>query len=125
MRNLKKLSIRQLNIIIDDAKAELGRRNQLESAVSEITSVLEKYNLKTEDISLFTPDRRKVSGRKKKSSSSQKMGDKRHFVQKKYKDPNGSATWTGRGRTPKWVLAICDSENLTLEDFKKEKRFRF
>ncbi len=125
MPNLKKLSIRQLNTMIDEVKAELGRRNQLESAVSEIASVLEKYNLKTEDISLFTSDRPKVSGRKKKSSGSQKIGDKRHFVQKKYKDPNSNATWTGRGRTPKWVLTICDAENLTLEDFKKDKRFRF
>ena len=31
--------------------------------------------------------------------------------------------WTGRGMTPKWILAILEKEKISLEEFKTDKRF--
>ena len=39
-------------------------------------------------------------------------------VQAKYKDPASGDTWSGRGRSPKWVSAILQSTGMTIEQFK-------
>jgi DNA-binding protein H-NS len=36
----------------------------------------------------------------------------------KYKDPASGDTWSGRGRSPKWVSAILQSKGITIKQFK-------
>lgn len=42
----------------------------------------------------------------------------RDAVAPKYRNPNGSETWSGRGRPPRWVVEIMDASGLTIEAFK-------
>ena len=40
-----------------------------------------------------------------KTSSKRASGDRRVTVAPKYKDPASGKTWTGRGKTPGWLVA--------------------
>lgn len=124
MTTLRKISVAQLNKIIDETQTELLRRQNIESATAEIRSILEKYKINFQDIKLNTAPK---SGRKlgkKKQAKTPKSRDQRSTVKAKYKDPNSAATWSGRGRTPAWVQGICESNGIAIDVFKKDSRFR-
>ena len=125
MTTLQKLSAKQLNKLIDETQAELARRKNIDAAASEIRSTLKKYNVSIQDIDLNTvtkSDGKRIIKRRPKATKSQ---DQRRTVQPKYKDPNSTTTWTGRGRTPAWVQHICQNENIDIKKFKKDSRFRY
>ena len=124
MATLRKLSAMQLNKIINDTRAELTRRENIDAATIEIHTILKKYKIDVQDIDLGTIAR--TSGRRsiKKHTKAEKSRDRRRTVKAKYQDPNSSATWTGRGRTPGWVQRICKDEGINVEGFKKDARFR-
>ena len=42
----------------------------------------------------------------------------------KYREPKTGATWSGRGRAPKWVEAILAERRLSMEAFKITGEFR-
>jgi DNA-binding protein H-NS len=44
-------------------------------------------------------------------------------VQPKYKDPDSEETWSGRGRSPKWVVAILQAKNISIEQFKSSDAY--
>lgn len=48
----------------------------------------------------------------------------REAVAAKYRNPNGSETWSGRGRPPRWVLEIMDASGLTIEAFKASDAYK-
>ena len=55
--------------------------------------------------------------------TSTKARDNRQRVKPKYINPNGKNGWSGRGRSPAWVLDICQKEGIDLAAFKKDSRF--
>ncbi len=124
MATLKKLSAAQLNKIIDDTRAELTRRKNIDAATTEIRSILKKYKIDFQDIDLNITTRTGSRSSAKKPAKVAKSRDQRSTVRAKYKDPNSPATWSGRGRTPAWVQGICQSEGIDIEGFKKDNRFR-
>lgn len=87
--NLNKMSIAELNKLISDAQTALAKKQE----VAEKVRKLAKDNgLEISD--LLAAD--KPNNAKAKKS--------RGKVAPKYKNPaNGSETWTGRGRQPRWV----------------------
>jgi len=124
MTALKKLSAAQLNKIIDESQAELTRRKNIDAATVEIRSILKKYKIDFQDIDLNTITRNSGKNSAKKRVKVTKSRDQRGTVKAKYKDPNSTATWTGRGRTPAWVQGICQNEGIDIDGFKKDDRFR-
>ena len=58
-------------------------------------------------------------GRKtsRKSTNKQANADKRSVVAAKYRDVTTGATWTGRGKQPRWLAAALKGDK-KLEDFK-------
>ena len=124
MTNLSKLTKTQLGKILADTQSELKRRNGITSAEKEIRAILKKYSITVNDIDLGAlklgtragrrPNSNKGGGRKK---------DQRASVAAKFKNPNSADTWTGRGRAPKWVADLCDSEGMTVDAFKQDARF--
>ena len=124
MKTLKKLSAAQLNKIIDETKAELTRRKNIDAATVEIRSILTKYKIDFQDIDLNIITKTRGKSSTKKRAKVTKSRDQRSTVRAKYKDPNSLATWTGRGRTPAWVQDICQNEGIDIEVFKKDERFR-
>jgi len=123
MTPLKKLSAAQLNKIIDETQAELTRRKNIDAATVEIRSILKKYKIDFQDIDLNIITRTGGKSSTKKRAKVKQSRDQRSTVKAKYRDPNSTATWTGRGRTPTWVLGICQNEGFDVDGFKKDNRF--
>ena len=123
MMTLKKLSAAQLNKIIDETQAELTRRKNIDAATVEIRSILKKYKIDFQDIDLSIITGTRGRNSTKKRAKVAKSRDQRGRVRAKYKDPNSAATWTGRGRTPAWVQALCQNEGIDIDGFKKDDRF--
>jgi DNA-binding protein H-NS len=104
-------------------------------ALAEIKKILTKYKLRAEDIDWRQLNKTTKAGNKKKLSSKSNAAvkikanerlkpDQRSSVAPKYLNPNGKEKWTGRGRTPGWVTNICEQENIDIENFKLDPRFK-
>lgn len=124
MTALKKLSAVQLIKIIDETQLELTHRKNIDAATVEIRSILKKYKLDIKDIDLNITAKKRGGSSTKRHAKVKKSHHQRSAVQAKYKDPNDTATWTGRGRAPAWVQNICEKEGIDIEGFKKDDRFR-
>ena len=124
MTSYKNLSQKQLDRIIDETQKELERRSKIQKATKEVKAILARYGLELHhlDTSNFSIKQTTV---KKKAKSNQKPKDKRSLVKAIYKNPNGPETWSGRGRAPRWVLAVCKEQSMDLAGFKKSKKFKY
>lgn len=67
------------------------RKNQVQSAIDQIHALMVENELKPEDI---------FPNASPKPSKAKKPAVK---VLPKYRDPATGATWTGRGKSPKWL----------------------
>lgn len=70
-----------------DAKIEEARKAELATAVAEVKRLVGEYGLTAADCGFGAPAKKATNK-----------------VPVKYRGPNGEA-WTGRGKTPGWVLA--------------------
>ena len=71
------------------AQREEIRKNELKNVVDKVRSLVAEYGLSEQDV--FPPAR---------ASRGVTAGAK---VAPKYRDPATGATWTGRGKAPKWI----------------------
>ncbi len=123
MASLKNLTGGQLDEMLANTKAEIKRRESIKSATAEIYAVLKKYKITMQDISMQNFARKPARKNTKKIKSRTGKIDKRAQVRAKYSSPNGADSWSGRGRAPSWVLALCQKEGIDLATFKTDKRF--
>ena len=141
MKSFKNLTTKQLGEMFGKAQAELERREKVEKAQKEISAILKKYNISGDEIDLSGIKKRLPSSRpavektrpskarKAKQKAAKfgpaklKSGDKRATVAPKFCDPNTGKKWSGRGRSPEWVLGVCEAESITVEQFKADPRF--
>lgn len=72
-----------------DAQIESARQSELSTAISRVREMVAEFGLTEQD----------VFGKPGRAASSAK-GSK---VAAKYRDPATGATWTGRGKAPKWI----------------------
>lgn len=87
--NLNKMSIAELNKLISDAQTVLAKKQEIAEKVRKLAK---DNGLEISD--LLAADKPNKAKAKKP----------RGKVAPKYKNPaNGSETWTGRGRQPRWV----------------------
>ena len=128
MSKLSKLTKTQLDKMLLDTQAELSRREGVTKAEKEIRAILKKYSITIGDIDLValrssadTSRKGKAGAKKKAKGASGK--DNRASVAAKFKSLDGSQTWTGRGRAPKWVVSQCESEGTSVDAFKQDARF--
>lgn len=70
------------------AQREELRQSELKSAISQARSLVAEYGLTSADVFSSSRGRSAVSRAK---------------VAAKYRDPVSGATWTGRGKAPKWI----------------------
>lgn len=132
---LTKLSDKDLAKIASDIDLENKRRVNRKAAASAILAVLRKHRLSVSDLpELELGQNSKTRAKKqtdakrgrtaKAKSVAAKKSDKRAKVAFKYKNPNGSEKWTGRGRAPKWVSDVLTRRRITIEQFKNSKRYK-
>ena len=135
MANIPKMTNSELERVLSEAKDELARRDNMGKAIADIKKVLIKYKLRAEDIDWRQLNKTTKAGNKKKLSRKSNTAvkikakemlkaDQRSSVAPKYLNPNGNEKWTGRGRTPSWVINICEQENIDIENFKLDPRFK-
>lgn len=127
---ISNLSDSALAKIASDIEIENKRRAARKVAATAIIAILKKHNLSITDIPELELGKKRSTKRRKKSvvtkakNKSVRNPDKRINVAFKYKNPNGSNKWSGRGRAPKWVSAILEKNNISLEQFKTDKRYK-
>ncbi|RGE40923.1 H-NS histone family protein [Comamonas testosteroni] len=71
-----------------EAQIKEAREKEVAGAVAGIRELIAEFDLKPEDIFPTTTKRTPRAGSK---------------VEPKYRDPVSGATWTGRGKPPKWI----------------------
>jgi DNA-binding protein H-NS len=114
-------------------QAELLLVKETKEAVIEIKRLMKLYDLTAEDIGLSSAGARKAGKKtarklsakntaaktnsKTRKTRKTKPNDGRARVAPKYKDPETGATWTGRGKQPKWLSAHL-SAGKSIDQFK-------
>ena len=115
---LNQLNAKQLKQVIAKANSALNRRQKFEKAMIEIMRVSKKYNLSKNELKALLDSLQSTNAAPSKKSKSA-----RPKVKPKYQSQDGVNKWTGRGRTPVWVVELCRSKGLTVENFKSDRRF--
>ena len=126
MRNLKKMSVKEIENLAAAAKAEISARmaknnNKIAKVRQQVERRLAKVGLNISDLYPSHATRKKSGGTARKSKVQNK---KRSTVKPKYKDTTGQNKWTGRGRSPVWVREICEREGIDVRQFKALDEYR-
>ncbi len=80
-----------------EAQIAEARKTEVTSAIQTVRQLVADFDLTVEDV---------FSGRRKESKA------KGATVAPKYRDPATGATWTGRGKAPKWIADADRSKYL-------------
>ena len=96
MATLKKLPAALMNKIIDDTRAELAPRKNVNAATAGIRSIFKLFKINVDNIDLNIITKTGCGGSLKNRARVAKLRHQRNTVQAKCKDPNATATWTGR-----------------------------
>jgi len=73
------------------AQAEIVKREEKEQAIGMARTMISAYGITARDLGL---------DKSPKTKTGPKPGNK---VAAKYRDPDSGATWSGRGKTPRWI----------------------
>ena len=73
-----------------EAQITAARKAETADAVAKARALVAEFGLTAEDV---------FGGAKR----GRKAGDSRSAVAPKFRDPATGATWTGRGKAPKWI----------------------
>jgi len=73
------------------AQAERVKREEKQQAIDAARAMIVSYGITAKDLGL---------DKATKSKAGPKPGGK---IPAKYRDPASGATWSGRGKTPKWI----------------------
>ena len=117
MNAIKKLSGKELEKLIDQAASELESRKRIESLNRDIKKFLSKHKVSKAELSTLI-NTLKVNYKAPKSKTRTVTK-----VSPKFRNPAGAETWTGRGRTPKWVAQICGSAGISVDEFKRSTQY--
>jgi DNA-binding protein H-NS len=71
-----------------EKQIETARQNEIKQAVAQIRELISRFSLTQQDVF--------PSGKIRQVKTSGKVAPK-------YSDPATGATWTGRGKAPKWI----------------------
>ena len=118
MAALKKLSEKDLNKLIDQAAKELEQRKRLQSISRDVNRLLTKHKVTKAELAVVTA---MIRGELKSQKPRPAKAGKR--VPAKYCSESGSDTWTGRGVAPKWVVAACGKDNISIQEFKQSDSY--
>ena len=121
VKEIVALTDKELSDFLASAKAEKVRRQKILAAVAEIKLTLKKHNLSMKDVEGMISNEKDHALTKENKIKIPKK--KRAKAAVKFKNPYGSEFWTGRGRTPRWVITVCEKDNITVAEFKNSIKF--
>ena len=111
-----KPTISDLQAQLKSIQAEIENRRI--SARSELRAEIEEM-LKDEEMTLAQVFPEFVKSSKATAGKTRNRAD----VAPKYQDPVSGDLWSGRGRSPRWVISILDERGITIKDFKQMSEF--
>jgi len=125
LENLKKLSGTELEDLRAAAKAELRARKARDQKIERLRVQFERRLTKAGlTLSDLYPSLGTGKSQTRTAGKPKVRRKKRSVVKPKYKDPSGRHTWTGRGRSPLWVRAICERDGIDVTEFKVREKYR-
>jgi DNA-binding protein H-NS len=83
-----------------EKQAEDARKHEIAHAVADIKTKMAEYGITGADLGLSGKTRARIKG----------------AAVPKYRDPASGATWTGKGRKPRWMSEAL-TEGKTMQDF--------
>ena len=91
--------INQAEAKVNELREKLAQQknNERVQAIISTKELIKTHQLSAADLGL--------TGKKSATRKDRATGDKRATVAPKYKDPSSGKTWTGRGKTPAWLVA--------------------
>jgi len=109
-------------------EADIARKREIAETIANIRQAIELFGLTAHDLGFGRMDKvtkgpAQKAGRKAKPKTEKKHRvkspalDGRSVVAAKYRDSATGATWTGRGKQPKWLSAAIQSGK-KLRDFR-------
>ena len=102
-------------------KLEEGASQQKQKAIAEVRATMKKLGVSLEDLQSAAPSRAlrgpKKAEKSEKSDKGAGTGSTRPPVPVKFRDPESGDAWTGRGRTPRWLVAH-EAQGRSREEFK-------
>ncbi|WP_295856072.1 H-NS histone family protein [uncultured Xylophilus sp.] len=72
-----------------DGSSDAARRQQMSDAIASVQRMIEAFELARSDV--YAP------------AEKEPRSTKGRTVPPKYRDPATGVTWTGRGKTPRWI----------------------
>ena len=110
-------------------QAEILRKRERTEIIAKIKEAIAAYEFTAEDLGLSSarlhnPAKKLTAktnqhgrGPERRTDKKSSIMDRRGVVAPKYRDLTTGATWTGRGKQPKWLAAAIKGGK-KLEDFK-------
>jgi DNA-binding protein H-NS len=92
------------------AQAEALAAKKSSAVIEKIKHLMAEHGLTTADIDAHT------GGRKRGPKPGAKAAAKAPSAVANYRDPKTGATWSGRGRTPRWIANAKDRSKFLVED---------
>ena len=86
-----------------EEQAAIARANEAADVLADIRAKVEEFGFSEEDIFGRRPGRRK---------GGPPIGQ---HVAPKYQDPKTGATWTGRGRAPRWIADVKNRDRFLIK----------
>lgn len=117
--NSPKPTIADLNEQLKRIQTEIEERRA--SAKTELRADIEQM---LKDAELTLQDVFPELAKGGKGSPAPAKARQRAEAAPKYKDPNSGALWSGRGRSPRWVVDVLDAQGISIEQFKSAPEFR-
>jgi len=98
-------------------EAERVRRAEHQAAIEMIRSKMDELGLTIADLGFSAAEiadaaglaRRPRRRRGADGTAASTAGDRRTIVEPKYRDPMSGATWSGRGRPPRWLSEAVEA----------------
>jgi len=97
-------------------KLEEAAEQKKKQAVAQVVALMKKLGVSLEDMTGARPRRTRAAkgGAKKRAA---KKGATRKPVAPKYRNAKTGETWSGRGRTPRWLAAL-EAQGKSRDDYR-------
>ena len=117
---MPKMTLESIQKQIEKLQAQAKKMEGVQNAkktksVAQVRALMHKFGVSIEDLSaeaqkpIPAPVRRNKKPAETVVKAKQAPVVSRKPVPAKYRDPNSSETWTGRGKAPRWLSALVDA----------------
>ncbi len=98
---------------VQAAKLEAAADEKKKKAVSQVVALMRKLDVSPEDLAEHAPRR----GRKRAARKTAAPARARKPVAPKFRNTKTGETWSGRGRTPRWLAAL-EAQGKSREEYR-------